>query len=411
MFCDLSTPKNDGNFNVYDDVRQKLMARGVSADEVAFIHEANTETRKKELFAKVRTGQVRALLGSTFKMGAGTNVQDRLVALHDLDCPWRPSDLEQRSGRIVRQGNKNDEVHIFRYVTENTFDAYLYQILENKQRFISQIMTSKSPVRSAEDIDETALSYAEVKALATGNPHIKEKMDLDIQVSKLKLLKANHLSQRYALEDRLLKHFPRQIKSAEERIAGYEKDIALYQRHSALETAGGNAEESKFVGMIIKGLSYTEKAKAGAAILEACNLITSPEPQEMGSYLGFPMLFSFDSFNKKYQITLQGALSHTVALGADVHGNITRLNNVLADIPLELEYCREQLKTLRQQMETAKKEIDIPFEKEQELQTKSARLHELNILLNMDKAENEMVDDEPDEDMNVPEKKAVGFER
>jgi len=411
VFCDLSTPKNDGNFNVYDDVRKKLMAHGVPADEVAFIHEANTETRKKELFARVRTGQVRALLGSTFKMGAGTNVQDRLVALHDLDCPWRPRDLEQRSGRIVRQGNKNDEVHIFRYVTENTFDAYLYQILENKQRFISQIMTSKSPVRSAEDIDETSLSYAEVKALATGNPLIKEKMDLDIQVSKLKLLKANHLSQRYALEDRLLKHFPRQIKSAEERIAGYEKDIALYQRHSALETAGGDAEESKFAGMTVKDVTYPEKAKAGAAILEACKLMTSPEPRELGSYMGFPMLFSFDSFNKQYQITLRGALSHTVVLGTDIHGNITRLNNVLAEIPKKLEYCREQLKTLRQQMETARKEIDIPFEKEQELQSKSARLHELNILLNMDKAENEMVDEEPDEDMDVPEKKAVGYER
>lgn len=283
--------------------------------------------------------------------------------------------------------------------------------MENKQRFISQIMTSKSPVRSAEDIDETALSYAEVKALATGNPLIKEKMDLDIQVSKLKLLKANHLSQRYALEDRLLKHFPRQIKSTEERIAGYEKDIARYERHSALPPAEGDAEESKFAGMTVKDIAYPEKAKAGAAILEACNLMTSPEPQEMGSYLGFPMLFSFDSFNKKYQITLQGALSHTVALGADVHGNITRLNNVLAEMPKKLEYCREQLKTLRQQMETAKKEIDIPFEKEQELQSKSARLHELNILLNMDKAENEIMDDGPDEDLDIPAKKAVGYER
>jgi len=411
VFCDMSTPKNDGNFNVYDDVRQKLTARGVPADEIAFIHDANTETRKKELFARVRAGQVRILVGSTFKMGAGTNVQDRLVALHDLDCPWRPRDLEQRSGRIVRQGNKNDEVHIFRYVTENTFDAYLYQILENKQRFISQIMTSKSPVRSAEDIDETALSYAEVKALATGNPLIKEKMDLDIQVSKLKLLKANHLSQRYALEDRLLKHFPRQIKNIEERIKGYEKDIALYQRHSALPPAGGDAEESKFAGMTVKDVAYPEKAKAGAAILEACKLMTSPEPQEMGSYLGFPMLFSFDSFNKKYQITLQGALSHTVSLGTDVHGNIIRLNNAFAEMPKKLEYCREQLKTLRQQMETAKKEIDIPFEKEQELQSKSARLHELNILLNMDKAENEIMDDGPDQDLDIPEKKAVGYER
>ena len=411
VFCDLSIPKNDGNFNVYDDIRQKLIARGVPADEVAFIHDADTETKKKELFAKVRKGQVRILLGSTFKMGAGTNVQDRLIALHDLDCPWRPRDLEQRSGRIVRQGNQNDEVHIFRYVTENTFDAYLYQILENKQRFISQIMTSKSPVRSAEDIDETALSYAEVKALATGNPFIKEKMDLDIQVSKLKLLKANHLSQRYALEDRLLKYFPQQIKSTEERVEGYEKDLALYEQHSALKTIDSTTEENKFAGMTVKGVFYTEKAKAGAAILEACKLMTSPEPQELGSYMGFSMLFSFDGFNKQYQITLRGALSHTATLGTDIHGNITRLNNALAEIPKKLEYCREQLKTLRQQMETAKEQIDIPFEKEQELQTKSARLAELNILLNMDKHENEVFDSEPDEDMDIPEKKAVGYER
>jgi predicted DNA-binding protein YlxM (UPF0122 family) len=323
----------------------------------------------------------------------------------------RPSDLEQRSGRIVRQGNKNDEVHIFRYVTENTFDAYLYQILENKQRFISQIMTSKSPVRSAEDIDETALSYAEVKALATGNPYIKEKMDLDIQVSKLKLLKANHLSQKYALEDRLLKHYPQQIKSTEERIARYEKDLALYEKHSVLESAKDGTDDSKFAGMVVKGVSYTEKAKAGAAILEACKMMTSPEPQELGSYMGFPMLFSFDGFNKQYQISLRGSLSHTATLGTDIHGNITRLNNVLAEIPKKLEYCKEQLKTLHQQMETAKLQVDIPFEKEEELQAKSARLSELNILLNMDKNENEVLDGEPDEDMDVPEKKAVGYER
>lgn len=411
VFCDLSIPKNDGNFNVYDDVCQKLITRGVPTDEIAFIHNADTETKKKELFAKVRKGQVRILLGSTFKMGAGTNVQDRLIALHDLDCPWRPRDLEQRSGRIVRQGNKNDEVHIFRYVTENTFDAYLYQILENKQRFISQIMTSKSPVRSAEDIDETALSYAEVKALATGNVYIKEKMDLDIQVSKLKLLKANHLSQKYALEDRLLKYYPQQIKSAEERIAGYEKDLALYESHSASKSAGDIMEDSKFPGMTVKGVLYTEKAKAGTAILEACKLMTSPEPQELGSYMGFPMLFSFDGFNKQYQITLRGAMSHTATLGTDIYGNITRLNNVLDEIPKKLEYCREQLKTLRQQMETAKQQVDIPFEKEEELKTKSARLAELNILLNMDKHENEVIDGEPDEDMDIPEKKAVGYER
>ncbi|MHB1314584.1 MAG: DEAD/DEAH box helicase family protein [Christensenellales bacterium] len=416
VFCDLSTPKSDGSFNVYDDVREKLSARGIPADEIAFIHDAGTETKKKELYAKVRTGHVRILIGSTFKLGAGTNVQDKLIALHDLDCPWRPRDLEQRAGRIVRQGNKNREVHIHRYVTENTFDAYLYQILENKQRFISQIMTSKSPVRSAEDIDETALSYAEVKALATGNPYIKEKMDLDIQVARLKLLKANHLSQRYALEDRLYKHFPQQIKSTEERIAGFENDLALYERYSApashIEEKTDSAEDGgKFVGMTVKGVHYIEKDKAGAAILEACKAMTSPESQELGNYMGFPMLFSFDSFGKQYQITLRGVLSHMVTLGTDVYGNITRLNNALADIPKKLEYCREQLKTAHQQMETAKEQIEIPFEQEQELQQKSARLAELNILLNMDKRENEMIDTEPDEDMDVPERKAVGYER
>ncbi|AHF09017.1 N-6 DNA methylase [Dehalobacter restrictus] len=415
VFCDLSTPKGDGNFNVYEDVRQKLTARGVTAEEVAFIHDANTETKKKELFVKVRKGQVRILLGSTFKMGAGTNVQDKLIALHDLDCPWRPRDLEQRSGRIVRQGNKNGEVHIFRYVTENTFDAYLYQILENKQRFISQIMTSKSPVRSAEDIDETALSYAEVKALATGNPYIKEKMDLDIQVSKLKLLKANHLSQRYALEDRMFKHYPQQIRFTEERIGGYEKDIALYKRHriSAISAPDeGSADDAKFAGMTIKGARYAEKAEAGTAILEACKQMTLPEPQEIGSYMGFPMLVSFDGFSKQYQVTLRGALSHPVTLGTDIYGNIARINNALAEIPKKLEYCQEQLKTLRQQVETAKEQIEIPFEKEQELQTKSARLAELNILLNMDKRENEVLDDEPDEEPVFQEKKVVvGYER
>jgi hypothetical protein len=406
----LSTPKSDGSFNVYDDIRKKLIARDISADEIAFIHEANTELKKRELFAKVRKGQVRVLLGSTFKMGAGTNVQDRLVAIHDLDCPWRPRDLEQRAGRIMRQGNKNDEVHIYRYVTENTFDAYLYQILENKQKFISQIMTSKSCVRSAEDIDETALSYAEVKALATGNPFIKEKMDLDIQVSRLKLLKANHLSQRYALEDQLYKNFPQQIRFTEERIVGYEKDFALYEQHSIAGTADDKKEGNKFAGIIIKDIAYTEKAAAGAAILEACKLMTSSDPQELGSYMGFPMMFSFNSIGKEYQITLQGALSHTLALGGDIHGNITRINNVLVEIPKKLEYCREQLKTLRHQTENAKEQIEVSFEKEQELQTKSARLNELNVLLNMDKRENEMIDTEPEEDM-APEKKAVGYER
>ncbi len=410
LFCDLSTPKNDGNFNVYDDIRKKLVEMGVPKEEVAFIHEADTEIKKKELFAKVRKGQVRVLIGSTAKMGAGTNVQNLLIASHDLDCPWRPRDLEQRAGRTIRQGNKNPEVHMYRYVTENTFDAYLYQILENKQKFISQIMTSKSCVRSAEDIDETALSYAEVKALATGNPFIKEKMDLDIQVSKLKLLKASHLSQKYSLEDSLIKHFPQQIKYTGERIAGLEKDLERFgQYHATVETEG-KKEENKFDGMVVKEVAYAEKAAAGAAVLDACKMMTSPEPQELGSYMGFPMMFSFDTFKKEYQITLQGALGHSVSLGSDVHGNITRLNNVLTEIPKKLEYWREQLKTLQQQMETAKKQVQMPFEKEQELKKKSARLNELNVLLNMDQKESIVMDAEPDEEAE-PEKKAVGHER
>ncbi|OZQ91465.1 helicase [Paenibacillus sp. VTT E-133291] len=409
VFCDLSTPKADGTFNVYDELRRKLVEKGVTAEEIAYIHDANTETKKKELFAKMRNGQVRVLLGSTFKMGAGTNVQTKLIALHDLDCPWRPRDLEQRSGRIVRQGNQNSEVHIFRYVTENTFDAYLYQTLENKQRFISQIMTSKSPVRSAEDIDETALSYAEVKALATGNPYIKEKMDLDIQVSKLKLLKANHLSQRYALEDRLLKLLPQQIKSTAERIEGYEQDVAMYVRSKT--TVQGNADESNFPGMVIKDFTYSERTAAGEALLDACKGMTSPDPQAVGSYLGFSLWLSFDSFHKEYKAMLRGALSHTATLGADAGGNITRINNTLSDLPAKLEHAREQLVTLQKQMGTAKEQIETPFEKEQELQTKTARLAELNALLNMDKRENEGVDSVPDEETASPERKTTYRER
>ncbi len=392
VFCDLSTPKADGTFNVYDELKRKLIEKGVPAEEIAYIHQANTDVQKKELFAKVRVGQVRILLGSTAKLGAGTNVQTRLIALHDLDCPWRPRDLEQRSGRIIRQGNQNGEVHIFRYVTENTFDAYLYQTLENKQRFISQIMTSKSPVRSAEDIDETALSYAEVKALATGNPYIKEKMDLDIQVSKLKLLKANHLSQRYTLEDRLLKILPVQIKSTEEKIAGLEKDVSLFKKATQKYE-----NDSTFPSMVIEGTSYMERATAGVALLEACKKMTSPEPQEIGNYLGFGLWLSFDSFQKEYKATLRGMLGHTVSLGVDGGGNITRLNNALSDLPSKLQYARQQLTTLYQQVEVAKEQVAAPFEKEQELQGKSERLAELNILLNMDKKENEIIDASPDE--------------
>ncbi|CDN41282.1 Helicase domain protein [Paenibacillus sp. P22] len=409
VFCDLSIPKQDGTFNVYDELRRKLTEKGVPVEEIAFIHDANTEVKKKELFAKVRTGQIRILLGSTFKMGAGTNVQTKLIALHDLDCPWRPRDLEQRSGRIIRQGNQNSEVHIFRYVTENTFDAYLYQTLENKQRFISQIMTSKSPVRSAEDIDETALSYAEVKALATGNPYIKEKMDLDIQVSKLKLLKANHLSQRYALEDRLLKMLPQQFKSTEERIAGYEQDVALFMRAQASEKA--SSDDSRFPGMTIKDYTYSERATAGVALLEACKGMTSPDPQDAGSYMGFSLWLSFDSFAKEYKVTLRGALGHTITLGPDAGGNMSRINNTLSDLPNKLAYCRDQLATLKQQMVTAKEQIEAPFKQEQELQTKSARLAELNVLLNMDKRENEAVDSVSDEEPEAPERRVADRER
>ncbi|WP_445671143.1 DEAD/DEAH box helicase family protein [Paenibacillus sp. FSL K6-2524] len=409
VFCDLSIPKQDGTFNVYDELRRKLTVKGIPAEDIAFIHDANTEVKKRELFAKVRTGQIRILLGSTFKMGAGTNVQTKLIALHDLDCPWRPRDLEQRSGRIIRQGNQNPEVHIFRYVTENTFDAYLYQTLENKQRFISQIMTSKSPVRSAEDIDETALSYAEVKALATGNPYIKEKMDLDIQVFKLKLLKANHLSQRYALEDRLLKMLPQQIKSTEERITGYEQDVALFMRAQTSEK--DNNDDSRFPGMTIKDYTYSERASAGAALLEACKGLTTPDPQEAGSYMGFSLWLSFDSFMKEYKVTLRGALGHTVTLGPDAGGNITRINNALSDLPGKLAYYHEQLSTLKQQMVTAKEQIEAPFKQEQELQTKSARLAELNALLNMDKRENEVADSVSDEEPELQERKAVIRER
>ncbi|OZQ68879.1 helicase [Paenibacillus sp. VTT E-133280] len=409
VFCDLSIPKQDGSFNVYDELRRKMTEKGVPSEEIAFIHEANTEVKKKELFAKVRSGQIRVLLGSTFKMGAGTNVQTKLIALHDLDCPWRPRDLEQRSGRIIRQGNQNSEVHIYRYVTENTFDAYLYQTLENKQRFISQIMTSKSPVRSAEDIDETALSYAEVKALATGNPYIKEKMDLDIQVSKLKLLKANHLSQRYALEDRLLKMLPQQIKSTEERIAGYEQDVALFMRAQASEKDSN--DDSRFPGMTIKDYTYSERTAAGTALLEACKGMTSPDPQEAGSYMGFSLWLSFDSFMKEYKATLRGTLGHTITLGPDAGGNMTRINNTLSDLPNKLAYCRDQLGTLKQQMATAKEQIEAPFKQEQELQTKSARLAELNALLNMDKRENEAVDSVSDEEPEAPERRVTNRER
>lgn len=381
VFCDLSTPKNDGTFNVYDDVKTKLIANGVPAEEVAFIHDADTEAKKKDLFAKIRTGQVRVLLGSTQKMGAGTNVQDKLVAVHHLDVGWRPSDMTQRNGRIIRQGNRNKEVQVYQYVTEGTFDAYLYQTLENKQKFISQIMTSKSPVRSCDDVDEQALSYAEIKALCAGNPLIKEKMDLDIDVARLKVLKADHQSQQYRMEDKLLKYFPAEIEKQTSYIHGFEADMKTVEAHPQI--ADG------FCGMEIMGKAYTEKADAGEILLAACKDTKSADPVPLGSYRGFQMELSFDSFRNEFDVTLKGAVSHRVALGTDARGNITRLDNALAGIPERLERANEQLNNLYNQQEAAKAEVGKPFPQEAELTAKSQRLAELDAALNMeDSAEN-----------------------
>ena len=369
VFCDLSTPKNDGTFNVYDDVKTKLIANGVPAEEVAFIHDADTEAKKKDLFAKVRTGQVRVLLGSTQKMGAGTNVQDKLVAVHHLDVGWRPSDMTQRNGRIIRQGNRNKEVQVYQYVTEGTFAAYLYQTLENKQKFISQIMTSKSPVRSCDDVDEQALSYAEIKALCAGNPLIKEKMDLDIDVARLKVLKADHQSQQYRMEDKLLKYFPAEIEKQTSYIHGFEADIKTVEAHPQIAEG--------FCGMEIMGKAYTEKADAGEILLAACKDTKSADPVPLGSYRGFQMELSFDSFRNEFDVTLKGAVSHRVALGTDARGNITRLDNALAGIPERLERANEQLNNLYNQQEAAKAEVGKPFPQEAELAAKSQRLAEL----------------------------------
>ena len=395
VFCDLSTPKGNGDFNVYDDLRDKLIAKGIPAEEIAYIHTANTEVQKKELFGKVRSGQIRVLLGSTQKMGAGTNVQRKLVALHHCDCPWRPSDLQQREGRIIRQGNENDEVDIYTYVTENTFDSYLYQLVEGKQKFIGQIMTSKSPVRSVEDIDETALSYAEIKALCTGNPYIKEKMDLDIDVQRLKLLKANHLSQRYALEDQIIKYLPQKIVSLEQRMEGYTADM----KRAAENT---HPNEDGFSPMEVEGVVYTKKKAAGSAILAACKAMTSPDPVPLGQYRGFAMELSFESFSKEFRITLKGALTHTTSLGTDIFGNILRLDNLLGGMEERLIACREQLENVNVQLANAKQEVEKPFPQEDELKTKSARLDELNILLNMDKRESEIVDGDVGDEAGAP---------
>ncbi|WNO77945.1 SNF2-related protein [Streptococcus suis] len=404
VFCDLSTPKNDGTFSVYNDIRKKLIERGVPESEVRFIHEADTDVKKKELFQKTRKGEVRVLLGSTQKMGAGTNVQDRLIALHDVDCPWRPSDLEQRSGRIIRQGNSNPDVDIYRYVTEQTFDAYLYQLVEGKQKFASQIMTSKSPVRSAEDIDETALSYAEIKMLATGNPYIKEKMDLDIQVQKLKLLKSNFLSERYALEDKIIKYYPQRITALENRIEGLKQDVETAKQHP-------KPTDDRFVGMEVKGVFYSEKADAGKAIIEACKQMNSPDPIPLGKYRGFETELLFNTAERNYEVRLKGATSRNVPLGDDAHGNIIRLDNGIDRFAESLSLAENDLENTKNQLETAKKEVQKPFIQEEELRTKLARLDELNILLNMDKRDNEIVGGEPDEGEVPNTRKEKTYER
>ena len=420
VFCDISTPKakasakksvkepqeestdtpafdplaalnaSDSSFTAYDDIRSKLIAGGIPPEQIAFIHDANTETRKKELFAKVRTGQVRVLMGSTFKMGAGMNVQDRLIALHDLDCPWRPGDLEQRSGRIIRQGNMNKQVHIYRYVTEGTFDSYLWQTVENKQKFISQIMTSKSPVRSCEDVDETALSFAEIKALCAGNPAIKEKMDLDIEVARLKVLKADHQSQQFRMEDNLLKYYPEQIRKLQGIIAGLEADIQTAEAHPH--------PEEGFAGMTLNGKALSDKEKAGASLLEASKQATGYDPLQIGSYRGFEMSVTLENFGKDRVLTLTGQLSHRVTLGNDARGNLIRLDNAIKDMPRLLSASQGQLQNLQEQVELTKAELGKPFPQEAELTQKSQRLAELNSILDMDGKKNNSERDSEDRD-------------
>ena len=404
VFCDLSTPKNDGTFNVYDDMREKLIARGIPAEQIRFIHEATTDAQKKELFGKVRSGEVRVLFGSTPKMGAGTNVQDRLIAIHNLDCPWRPSDLEQRQGRIERQGNMFPEVEVYRYVTEQTFDAYLYQLVESKQKFISQIMTSKSPVRSAEDVDEVALSFAEVKMLATGDARFKEKMDLDIQVSKLRVLKQSYLSEHYDLEDRVLKYYPQTIKEYEERIAGYENDAALAEQHKP-------QGEDKFCSMTLKGVTYTEKADAGEMLLAICKDYPMSAPTEIGSYRGFRMEIYYDTVNAHYCMNLCGKAKHKVDLGADALGNLTRIENELSKLPARLEAAKTKKAETIAQLETAKEEIKKPFAFEDELKEKTERLNALNIELNLNEKDTSVMDTEPEQAEEQPERKCASRER
>ena len=404
LFCDLSTPKGAGEFSVYTDIRQKLIERGIPEAEIKFIHEADTEVKKQELFKKVRRGEVRILMGSTQKMGAGTNVQNKIIASHDLDCPWRPADLEQRAGRTVRQGNENPKVGLYRYVTEGTFDAYCWQLVEGKQKFASQIMTSKSPVRSCEDVDATALSYAEIKMLAADNPHIKEKMDLDIQVQKLRLLKSNYLSEKYELEDKIIKYYPKTIAQTKETIAGLDKDISLAKEHP-------KPLDDTFVGIEVKGVSYSEKAEGGQRIIDACKEMTSPDPIPLGKYRGFDLELSFEPFEKAYQVKIKGSLSRSISLGTDAIGNITRIDNAIEKLPERLEAKKQELSTLEQQFATAKAEVEKPFDKEEELTEKTNRLNVLNGLLNVDKRENELVDGAPDEGDSVPVSKEKAYER
>ena len=398
VFCDLSTPHGDGKFNVYDDLRNKLIAKGVPAEEIAYIHAANSEAQKKELFGKVRSGQVRVLIGSTQKMGAGTNVQTKLAALHHLDCPWRPSDLQQREGRIIRQGNENKEVDIYTYVTENTFDSYLYQLVESKQKFIGQIMTSKSPVRSCEDVDEQALSYAEIKALCAGNPLIKEKMDLDVQVAKLKVLKADHQSQKFRLQDKLLTKFPADIRETNAYIAGVKADAQLAAAHPQVQEG--------FCGMTIKGVTYDEKKTAGERLVLACSELPNAEEKVIGSYRGFELSLRFDTFRSEYQAILKGERRYPVALGTDPLGNIIRLDNSLNNFPERINSAENELATLHQQQAAAQIEVEKPFPQEEELAEKSARLAELNAQLDVDEKSHEPEQDEEEQE-NVSRRPSV----
>jgi hypothetical protein len=387
IFCDLSTPKS-GGFSVYSDIREKLMKKGVPGNEIAFIHDAKTDIQKKELFAKVRSGQIRVLLGSTEKMGAGTNVQNLIIASHDLDAPWRPRDLTQRSGRTIRQGNRNGTVHIYRYVTENTFDAYNWELLERKQKFISQIMTGKSPLRSCEDIDGSALSYAEIKALATGNPHIREKMEADIEVAKLKLIEANYNSQIYDLQDKIAKEYPREIARLKELIEDAQADIEAYKERQS------RINSDKFAGMTVNGVHYTEKAKAGEALIEACRKTSVISAVEIGKYMDFPVKTEFDPIKKEYNVILQGKTGHSFTLGDDAAGNIARLNNALDGMQKELENCKSRLLMAEQTLETAREQVKIPFEKADELKAKTARLAELDKLLEIGEKDAPVVLDE-----------------